>query len=72
MWQAPCTLSIALLPFRTDWEQFYKNGGIIIADRYTTSNMVHQMVKYDDQKERTAFLDWLEDFEFNKFVLAYT
>ena len=30
--------------FRTDWEQFYKNGGIIIADRYTTSNMVHQMV----------------------------
>lgn len=47
--------------FRTDWEQFYKNGGIIIADRYTTSNMVHQMVKYDNPKERTAFLDWLED-----------
>ena len=55
--------------FRTDWEEFYKNGGIIIADRYTTSNMVHQMVKYDDPKERTAFLDWLEDFEFNKFAL---
>ena len=55
--------------FRTDWEEFYKNGGIIIADRYTTSNMVHQMVKYDDQKERTAFLDWLEDFEFKKFGL---
>ena len=55
--------------FRTDWEEFYKNGGIIIADRYTTSNMVHQMVKYNDPKERTAFLDWLEDFEFNKFAL---
>ena len=55
--------------FRTDWEEFYKNGGIIIADRYTTSNMVHQMVKYDDPKERTAFLDWLEDFEFKKFGL---
>ncbi len=55
--------------FRTDWEEFYKNGGIIIADRYTTSNMVHQMVKYDDQKERTAFLNWLEDFEFKKFGL---
>ena len=37
--------------FRMDWEAFYKNGGIIIADRYTTSNMVHQMVKYDDPKE---------------------
>ena len=31
--------------------------------------MVHQMVKYDDQEERTAFLDWLEDFEFKKFGL---
>ena len=31
--------------------------------------MVHQMVKYNDPKERTAFLDWLEDFEFNKFAL---
>lgn len=46
-----------------------QNGGIIIADRYTTSNMVHQMVKYDNPKERTAFLDWLEDFEFQKFGL---
>ena len=55
--------------FRTDWEQFYNNGGIIIADRYTTSNMVHQMVKYDNPNERTAFLDWLEDFEFQKFGL---
>ncbi len=26
-------------------------------------------LKYDDPKERTAFLDWLEDFEFNKFAL---
>ncbi len=46
---------IALHPFRTDWEEFYKMGHHY-CDRYTTSNMVHQMVKYDDQKERTAFL----------------
>ena len=26
--------------FKTEWEEFYNNGGIIIADRYTTSNMV--------------------------------
>jgi len=55
--------------FRTDWKAFYDKGGIILADRYTTSNMVHQMVKYDNLAERTAFLDWLEDFEFNKFEL---
>ena len=40
-----------------------------MADRYTTSNMVHQMVKYDDEAERNTFLDWLEDFEFVKFGL---
>ena len=55
--------------FRMDWETFYNDGGIIIADRYTTSNMVHQMVKYTDSKSRTEFLEWLEDFEFVKFSL---
>ncbi|MBK7921737.1 thymidylate kinase [Veillonella sp. YH-vei2232] len=55
--------------FRQDWQEFYEQGGIILADRYTTSNMVHQMVKYTNATERTAFLDWLEDFEFGKFEL---
>ena len=55
--------------YRTDWEEFYKDGGIILADRYTTSNMIHQMVKYDDPQERRDFLAWLDDFEFNKFGL---
>ncbi|MBP3780742.1 MAG: deoxynucleoside kinase, partial [Selenomonas sp.] len=42
---------------------------IILADRYTTSNMVHQAVKLTDKTERTAFLDWLWDFEFVKLGL---
>ena len=55
--------------YRMDWEEFYKSGGIILADRYTTSNMIHQMVKYEDVKERQQFLSWLEDLEFVKFGL---
>ena len=55
--------------YRMDWEEFYKDGGIVLADRYTTSNMIHQMVKYDDPVERRAFLEWLDDFEFTKFGL---
>ncbi len=55
--------------FRQDWKDFYEAGGIILADRYTTSNMVHQMVKYTDEDERNHFLNWLEDFEFVKFEL---
>lgn len=55
--------------YRMKWQQFYESGGIIIADRYTTSNMVHQMVKYEDMGERKAFLCWLEDLEFERFEL---
>ena len=31
--------------FRKDWGPFYRSGGIVIADRYTTSNAVHQCCK---------------------------
>ncbi|MDD6133185.1 MAG: thymidylate kinase [Selenomonadaceae bacterium] len=55
--------------FRMKWKEFYDNGDIILADRYTTSNMVHQAVKITDAKEREAFLDWLWDFEFVKIGL---
>lgn len=55
--------------FKTEWEEFYKDGGIIIADRYTTSNMVHQAVKFDNEAEKMKYLAWLWDFEFNLFKL---
>lgn len=55
--------------YKKDWENFYKEGGIILADRYTTSNMVHQAVKITDAAVRESFLDWLWDFEFNKIGL---
>ena len=31
--------------FKTEWEEFYNNGGIVISDRYTISNMIHQIPK---------------------------
>lgn len=34
--------------FRTDWHSFYEDGGIIIADRYVTSNLVHQAGKIEN------------------------
>lgn len=51
--------------FKTDWENFYNDGGIIICGRYVTSNAVHQCSKLPrDQWE--SFSDWLYDFEYNK------
>lgn len=50
--------------YQKDWRDFYNSGGIVIADRYTTANMIHQSIKYDNTAQRDAFLDWLSDFEY--------
>lgn len=54
--------------FKTEWEEFYNNGGIVLADRYTTSNMVHQASKMD-KEDRDKYLDWLFDYEFNLYKI---
>ena len=51
------------------WRQAYESGWIILADRYTTSNMVHQAVKLKNPVEREEFLAWLWDFEFGRLQL---
>ncbi len=55
--------------YKMDWGNFLQNGGIIITDRYTTSNMVHQASKIDDKEEKEKYLQWLEDLEYNKMEL---
>ena len=55
--------------YKKDLEEYYNNGGLILADRYTTANMVHQAGKISDEKEREKFLNWLWDFEFNLYGL---
>ena len=49
--------------FKEDWGRFYESGGLIVADRYTTSNAVHQASKLPEE-ERNAYLDWLFDTEY--------
>lgn len=55
--------------YKKEWEEFYKNGGIVIADRYTTANMVHQAAKIIDDIERENYINWLLHFEFTLFQL---
>ncbi|AUG58828.1 thymidylate kinase [Acetivibrio saccincola] len=55
--------------YKTKWGKNYDYGEIILADRYTTSNMVHQAAKIQDLSKKDAFLDWLWDFEFNLYKL---
>ena len=51
--------------YRTDWGELYEKGGIILSDRYTTSNAVHQGSKLPDD-QLPAFFDWLQDLEYEK------
>lgn len=47
------------------WKNAYEEGAVVVADRYTTSNMIYQLEKIPVE-EREEFLRWLEDFEYQK------
>ena len=51
--------------FQNVWKNDYLNGTLILADRYTTSNAVHQTVKLP-QDEWDNYLDWLFETEYEK------
>ena len=54
--------------YKMDWGQWYEEGGLVLSDRYTTSNAVHQASKEPDEAQ-PAFLNWLYDFEYDKLQL---
>ena len=55
--------------FKTEFEKYYESGGIVLADRYTSANMIHQAGKITDKEERKKFLEWLFDLEFNMYKI---
>ena len=54
--------------YKMDWGQWYEEGGLVLSDRYTTSNAVHQASK-EKPEDRDAYLHWLYDFEYAKMGL---
>lgn len=54
--------------YKQDWGQWYEDGGLILSDRYTTSNAVHQTSK-EPEAQRGEFLRWLYEFEYDKLGL---
>ena len=54
--------------FKSDWGNYYMDGGTVVSGRYTTSNAVHQCSKLPES-EWEKFLDWLYDFEYNKIAI---
>lgn len=54
--------------WKKDWGDDYRAGTLILSDRYTTSNAVHQGGKVSPA-DQPAFFDWLFDFEYHKLGL---
>ena len=54
--------------YKMDWGKWYEEGGLVLSDRYTTSNAVHQASKEPEEKQ-AEFLKWLYDFEYDKLGL---
>lgn len=49
--------------YKQDWGKWYEDGGLVLSDRYTTSNAIHQSAK-EQPENRVAFLQWLGQFEY--------
>lgn len=54
--------------YKKVWGQWYENGGLVVSDRYTTSNAVHQASKEPEDKQLN-FLKWLYAFEYDHLNL---
>ncbi|MBR7121875.1 MAG: deoxynucleoside kinase [Oscillospiraceae bacterium] len=54
--------------YKMDWGQWYASGGLVLSDRYTTSNAVHQASK-ETGNARREYLKWLYEFEYDKLKL---
>ena len=57
------------LSFRTDWERDWRDPDtVIVSNRYTTANAVHQLSKLPREQWKD-FLSWLWEFEFDRLGL---
>ncbi len=57
-----------VVSYLNEWKKDYAEYDYIIADRYTTSNIIHQMAKVDES-ERESYIEWLFDYEYNRLAL---
>ena len=54
----------------TELKKKYEEGCTILLDRYTTSSIIYQSCLIDDLDERKKFIDYIEDYEYNKLKIG--
>lgn len=54
------------ITWQTKLKKNYEEGNTILLDRYTTSSLIYQSCLIDDSEEKRKFIDWVNDYEYNK------
>jgi dTMP kinase len=50
-------------------KQWLTKGYVVLANRYVSSNQIHQGGKIKDTKKRKAFIEWLDEMEHSVFKI---
>ena len=45
--------------YQLKWKKLYESGAVILADRYSTSNMIYQAAKIGEKELKKEYLEWL-------------
>lgn len=56
--------------WKNELEKFYNDENIILLDRYTTSSIIYQSAFIVDKEEKIKFIDYVNDYEYNKLGIA--
>ena len=57
-----------VVSYLNEWGKDYQTYDYIIADRYVTSNVIHQMAKLSED-ERDDYISWLYDYEYRRLQI---
>lgn len=49
---------------KEEMDEFLSNGGIVVANRYASSNMAHQTARLHSASAQQAFLKWVTELEY--------
>jgi len=60
---ASLTYALDRLTAKDDLEEWLKNGNLVVANRYTSSNLAHQTARVAPEKKE-EFLNWLIEMEY--------
>lgn len=57
-----------LVSMLTDWGSRFNDYDVVVSDRYTTANIIHQGIRISGS-ERRELIQWLQDLSFNRLKL---